>query len=109
MPAWAASPSLRVYLERSPALIASLLGVWKAGGAYLPIDPTNPRQRVAATLEDADVAFVLTERTLAGSLPPSGGTVLCVEDLPSAAQEQATNAMRPRWLQRNPSPASWLT
>ncbi len=76
-----------LYLERSPALIASLLGVWKAGGAYLPIDPTNPRQRVAATLEDADVAFVLTERTLAGSLPPSGGTVLCVEDLPSAAQE----------------------
>jgi amino acid adenylation domain-containing protein len=71
-----------VYLERSPDLIASLLGVWKAGGAYLPIDLTNPRQRVASILEDSRVDFVLTERKLIGSLPDTAARLLCVEDLP---------------------------
>ena len=79
-----------VYLERSPRLIASLLGIWKAGGAYLPIDPTNPRQRVAATLEDADVAFVLTEKKLADLLPATSATLLCVEDVPPAPVASTT-------------------
>jgi amino acid adenylation domain-containing protein len=71
-----------LYLERSARLIASLLGVWKAGGAYLPIDPTNPRQRVAATLEDSGVEFILTEQKLVGLLPATNARVLCVDDLP---------------------------
>ncbi|AXC11793.1 hypothetical protein ACPOL_2471 [Acidisarcina polymorpha] len=70
-----------IYLERSPELIASLLGVWKAGGAYLPIDPTNPRQRVEFTLKDSQVNYVLTERSLLDSLPPTSARVLCVEDV----------------------------
>src|SRR5271165_2290447 len=77
-----------VYLERSPALIAGLLGVWKAGGAYLPIDPTNPRQRVAATLEDSKVAFVLTEKNLAGSLPDNGAQMLCIDDAPPVTESR---------------------
>jgi len=74
-----------IYLERSPKLIASLLGVWKAGGAYLPIDPLNPRQRVASTLEDSQVEIVLTENKLLGQLPAVRGrmTILCVDDLPA--------------------------
>jgi amino acid adenylation domain-containing protein len=74
-----------VYLERSPGLIASLLGVWKAGGAYLPMDLTNPVQRVASTLEDSEVAFVLTERKLVASLPATRAVILCVDDPTSVA------------------------
>ncbi len=74
-----------VYLERTPKLIASLLGVWKAGGAYLPIDLMNPRQRVAATLEESKAAFVLTEKKLASLLPASGAKLLFVDDLASAS------------------------
>ena len=70
-----------VYLERSPDLIASLLGVWKAGGAYLPIDLANPRLRVASILEDSKVDFVLTERKLIDSLPDTAARLLCVEEL----------------------------
>jgi amino acid adenylation domain-containing protein len=70
-----------IYLERSPDLVAGLLGVWKAGGAYLPIDPTNPQQRVAFTLEDSQVPYILTERSLLGTLPPTTAKVICVEDL----------------------------
>jgi amino acid adenylation domain-containing protein len=70
-----------LYLERSPDLIAALLGIWKAGGAYLPIDPANPRQRVALILEDSQAAFVLTERSLLANLPPTAAKVICIEDL----------------------------
>jgi amino acid adenylation domain-containing protein len=70
-----------IYLDRSADLIAGLLGVWKAGAAYLPVDPTNPQQRVAFTLEDSQVGYVLTERSLLPLLPETGAKILCVEDL----------------------------
>jgi amino acid adenylation domain-containing protein len=84
-----------LYLDRSPDLIASLLGVWKAGGAYLPIDPTNPQQRVASVLEDAKVAFVLTSRNLSGSLPITDARLLYVEDLASAPETGEQHRLRP--------------
>jgi amino acid adenylation domain-containing protein len=88
-----------LYLERSPELIASLLGVWKAGGAYLPIDPTNPQQRVAFTLEDSQVSYVLTERSLRGALPPSHAKVICIEDI---CPESAAGA--PQFVPATPGP-----
>jgi amino acid adenylation domain-containing protein len=80
-----------VYLERSPDLIAGLLGIWKAGGAYLPIDPINPRLRVASILEDSRVDFVLTERKLIGSLPNTDARLLCIEDLPPVSGSSGRN------------------
>jgi amino acid adenylation domain-containing protein/non-ribosomal peptide synthase protein (TIGR01720 family) len=47
-------------MERSPEMIVALLGVLKAGGAYLPIDPAYPVERVRFMLEDAGAAVVLT-------------------------------------------------
>jgi amino acid adenylation domain-containing protein len=70
-----------IFLDRSPDLVAGLLGTWKAGGAYLPIDPTNPQQRVMFTLEDSRVRYVLTERALLPLLPSSDAKILCIEDL----------------------------
>ncbi len=56
-------PDRRVVLllERSPLLVAVLLGVVKAGGAFVPIDPDYPRERVAFMLADAAPAVVLDE------------------------------------------------
>ncbi|MEM7356399.1 MAG: condensation domain-containing protein, partial [Acidobacteriota bacterium] len=58
-----------LFLERRPELVAALLGVLKAGGAYLPLDPEYPAQRVALTLADAGAAVVLTTTHLADRLP----------------------------------------
>ncbi|HEX5405347.1 MAG TPA: MupA/Atu3671 family FMN-dependent luciferase-like monooxygenase, partial [Pseudonocardiaceae bacterium] len=52
-----------VCVERSPEMIVSLLGVLKAGAAYLPVDTTLPPERVAYILEDAGVCVVVTTRT----------------------------------------------
>ena len=58
-----------VFLDRSPEMVAALLGVWKAGGAYIPLDPATPPQRIAHILEDSAPPFVLTLDELRGRLP----------------------------------------
>lgn len=49
-----------VLLGRSPNLIASLLGIWRAGAAYLPIDPQHPTARIKSILDDAHPTIVIT-------------------------------------------------
>jgi amino acid adenylation domain-containing protein len=58
-----------VAAERSVELVAGLLGVLGAGGAWLPLEPDLPRQRLAMILEDAAPAVVLTRRADADALP----------------------------------------
>ncbi|MBK3839473.1 non-ribosomal peptide synthetase [Paraburkholderia aspalathi] len=50
-----------VCVARGPALLAAMLGVWQAGAAYLPVDPSYPPERIAAMLEDAQVLHVLAD------------------------------------------------
>ncbi len=62
-----------IFLERTPAMVAALLGVLRAGGTYVPLDPAYPRERTAATLADSAARVVLTQESLAGALPPDHG------------------------------------
>src|SRR5262249_20421872 len=54
--------------ERSAEMVIAILGVMKAGAAYVPIDPADPRQRIESTLEDAQVKVLLTQERLLGGL-----------------------------------------
>src|SRR5205807_8501902 len=75
-------------VERSIERVVALLGVLKAGGAYLPLDPAYPPERLAFMLEDAKVSLLLTEAALPASLPAHQVEVLCLEQvLPLAAGE----------------------
>jgi amino acid adenylation domain-containing protein len=49
-----------ICLERSLELVIALLGVLKAGGAYLPLDPSYPPERLAFMLDDAQAAVLIT-------------------------------------------------
>ncbi|MFI9238056.1 non-ribosomal peptide synthase/polyketide synthase [Streptomyces sp. NPDC053079] len=81
-------PERRVALmfERSSELIAAMLGVLKAGGAYLPIDPDYPGDRVTHMVADAAPALVLTTGALAGLLPATVSAEAVAVDAPSVAQ-----------------------
>ncbi|MFJ4412923.1 amino acid adenylation domain-containing protein [Streptomyces sp. NPDC088925] len=58
-----------VCLRRGPDLLAAFLGVWLAGGTYVPIDPHHPAARIAAVLADTGQPPVVTEAGTATSLP----------------------------------------
>ncbi|HEV7667183.1 MAG TPA: amino acid adenylation domain-containing protein [Thermoanaerobaculia bacterium] len=64
-----------IYLDRSLALPVALLAVWKAGGAYLPLDPAYPKERLSYMLEDSGAPLVLTEAGLLSAVPPSTARV----------------------------------
>jgi amino acid adenylation domain-containing protein len=68
-----------VALGRSDALVVAALGVLKAGGVYLPLDPAYPRDRLATMLDDCDAALVITTGALADWLPPGAKTLLLDE------------------------------
>ncbi len=53
-----------VSFERSGALLVAMLGILKAGAAYLPLDPSYPRERLAWMLEDSGAPLVLTQESL---------------------------------------------
>src|SRR6185312_3293846 len=50
-----------VLLDKSPELVITALGVLKAGGVYLPVDPTYPEDRLTFILDDADAKMVVRE------------------------------------------------
>lgn len=51
-------------LQRSAEMIIGLLGILKAGGCYVPIDPDYPQQRVRYMLADSDISWLLTQQDL---------------------------------------------
>jgi amino acid adenylation domain-containing protein len=55
--------------ERSFAMVEGLRAIAKAGGAYLPMDPAYPRERLAFMLEDSGAGVLLTQRALMETLP----------------------------------------
>lgn len=63
--------------ERSLELLVGLLAIWQAGGAYVPIDPSYPTDRIAYLLADAAPPVLLTQAALRGQLPPFAG--LCLD------------------------------
>ncbi|HOG48034.1 MAG TPA: amino acid adenylation domain-containing protein, partial [Anaerolineae bacterium] len=69
-----------ICLERSAALIAAVVGVLRSGGAYLPLDPGYPQERLAAMLADAAPRVLVSERGLEGVLPAHGSPVVWLDE-----------------------------
>ncbi len=68
-----------ICVHRSPEMIIGLLGVMKAGAAYVPIDPAHPQERIAYMLQDTEAKVVLTQQELVDLLPEMEIDVVCLD------------------------------
>ncbi len=68
-----------IALERSPAMIVALLGVLKAGAAYVPLDPNYPMERLRFMLADSRARLLITQTPLLGRLPRGEAVPLCLD------------------------------
>ena len=64
-----------LFAERSLEMVIGMIGILKAGSAYLPIDPSLPAERIRFIVEDAGVGVVVTQEELAEALP-SGQSIV---------------------------------
>ena len=83
--------------ERSVAMVVGILGILKAGAAYLPLDPAYPADRLTFMMKDACARALLTQRSLAGRVSYEG-PVEFLDDVQGAGAECArapTNSVRP--------------
>ncbi|MEP7339281.1 MAG: amino acid adenylation domain-containing protein [Acidobacteriota bacterium] len=78
-----------VCLERSIEMVVGLLGVLKAGGAYLPMDPAYPLSRLAHLMEDGQPPALLTQERLVERLPAHWGQVICLDTDPDRIAEHS--------------------
>jgi len=86
-------PEVRVGIcvNRSVEMLVGLLGVLKAGGCYVPLDPAYPKERIAFMLEDSQASVLLTQRTLRDlfKFEIPNLQVFCVDALPDSANPKS--------------------
>lgn len=81
-----------ICVERSLNMVVALLGILKAGGAYVPLDPTYPSERLAFTIADSQMAFLVTQSRLLALLPPHQGETICLDsDWTTISQQSVDN------------------
>ncbi|MGK7927162.1 MAG: amino acid adenylation domain-containing protein, partial [Spirulina sp.] len=81
-----------VCVERSLDMVVSLLGVLKAGAAYVPLDPTYPLHRLQYIIKDAKLPILLTQKSFLDRLPqPDGVEVICLDTCRTVIQREKTN------------------
>ncbi|HEX9937035.1 MAG TPA: amino acid adenylation domain-containing protein, partial [Longimicrobium sp.] len=80
-----------VLMERSLEMVVSLLAVLKAGGAYMPLDPGLPAERLAYMLDDSAVPLVLAQGALRDAVPAREGVGVLAVDALELAAESAEN------------------
>ena len=83
-----------IYMDRSVELVIAILGIMKAGAAYVPLDSAYPSDRLAFMLDDSKPAFLLTEESMRTDIPRCAAQVVCVDTERSAiASENVQNPM----------------
>jgi amino acid adenylation domain-containing protein/non-ribosomal peptide synthase protein (TIGR01720 family) len=84
-----------IALDRSPDLITAMLATWRAGGAYLPLDPELPRERIGTIVRDAGPVVVLTTAAIRGRLGDDLGEQVLALDAPATRTLIAAPPARP--------------
>ena len=81
-----------IVLDRSPEMVIALFGVLKAGAAYVPLDASYPKERLAGMIAGVQVPVLLTQTCLLPSLPEHDARVICLDgDWQTIAQHSTEN------------------
>lgn len=78
-----------VCIDRSPQMVVCLLAIMQAGGAYVPIDPKQPSDRISIILEDANPLVLITETNLRKKISVDSRTqVICLDSNPESPAKE---------------------
>ena len=82
-----------ISIERGVEMMIGLLGILKAGGGYVPLDPAYPKERLDFMLRDAGISLLLTMKQLRGLLPENDEikSICLDEDWTRVGQESEKN------------------
>ncbi|KZE44088.1 hypothetical protein AV540_01955 [Brevibacillus parabrevis] len=81
-----------ICVERSSEMIVGQLGILKAGGAFVPMDPAYPQERLAFMMADTGMPFVLTQERLLETLPAGDAAFICLDADWEVIAEESTQA-----------------
>ncbi len=84
-----------LHLDPGPEMLVAILGTLGAGGAYLPLDPAYPAERLRVLLDDGEPALVLTTGRGAAGLPPHGAPTLALDEVWAELAAEAATAWPP--------------
>jgi non-ribosomal peptide synthetase component F len=74
-----ANSLIGISFERSFEIIISILAIFKAGAAYVPLDPEYPTARLQYIINETQIGFLLTQERIVNSLPVSDAQVILVD------------------------------
>ncbi|MEW6738191.1 MAG: amino acid adenylation domain-containing protein, partial [Acidobacteriota bacterium] len=81
-----------ICLYRSLEMVVAILGVLKAGGAYIPIEPDHPEQRLATIIKSAQIDVLLTNQQILERLPQDNLSSICLDrEWPEIACQSSEN------------------
>ena len=80
-----------IFMEREAGMIATVIGIHKAGGAYLPLNPEYPDERTNLMLNDSGARVVITTSALKSRLEGFPGVILCLEEVMPANEAPAVS------------------
>lgn len=90
-----------IYMERSIDMLTALVGVHKSGGAYLPMDPVFPKDRLEYMLDNAQVPIILTDTIIKDTLPLNKAKVICISEQWKEISEQSSEKPKNRATKDN--------
>jgi amino acid adenylation domain-containing protein len=93
-----------ISLHRHFGMVAGLLGILKAGAAYVPLDPNYPRERLTYMIENADMRYIVTQKSISSDLFQSPGNVSVIlidpelNDLKNGKQKKSCASISPQHI-----------
>lgn len=85
-----------ICLEPSLELITSLIGILKAGGVYVPLDPHYPQERLAFMLEDSQVQILVTQEHLSKNISSQYAPIVCLDRDKDLISREDTDNLTPQ-------------